>query len=159
MDTFLLDALMSRLGKSADKLEYTVSEEEYEYLVQRAEIEEALEQERYEVVRIRIEEYEEVLKKGDILHWQYIVMIKAFVALQESGNKEEYIRQLENAMEYTMPFWKKDNILGYKMTWLELGLYLSWVRNIKEKQEMLVITENILEYVDKQWDDEEGNIN
>ena len=65
LDTFLLDALMSRLGKSADKLEYTVSEEEYEYLVQRAEIEEALEQEQYEVVRIRIEEYEEVLKKGD----------------------------------------------------------------------------------------------
>ena len=61
-------------------------------------------------------------------------------------------------MECTMPFWKKDNILGYKMTWLELGLYLAWIRNIKEKQEMLIVTENILEYVDKQWDDEEEKV-
>ncbi len=158
LDTFLLDALMSRLGKSTDKLEYTVSEEEYEYLVQRAEIEEALEQGQFEVARERLEEYEEVLKKGDVLHWQYIAMMKAFLALQEREDEEEYRKQLENSMEYTMPFWRKDNILSYKMAWLELGLYLLWVRKVKEKPEMLRITENILEYVDKQWDDEEEKV-
>ncbi len=158
LDTFLLDCLMSRLGKSADKLEYTVSGEEYEYLVQRAEIEDALEQGQYEVARGRLEEYEEVLKKGDVLHWQYIAMMRGFLALQERKDEEEYIRQLENSMEYTMPFWKKDNILSYKMAWLELGLYLLWVRKGKEKPEMLSITENILDYVDNQWDDEEEKV-
>lgn len=92
LDTFLLDCLMSRLGKSADKLEYTVSEEEYEYLVQRAEIEDALEQRQYEVARGRLEEYEEVLKKGDVLHWQYIAMMRAFLALQEREDEEEKVK-------------------------------------------------------------------
>lgn len=82
-DTFLLEAFMSRMGKSADKLEYIISEEEYKFYVLRDSIEEALAQEQYREVEQKLAEYEGYLMEEDVLHFQYLDMVQAFLVWTE----------------------------------------------------------------------------
>ena len=95
---------MGRMGKSADKLEYVISEEEYKFYVLRDSIEEALGQEQYREVEQKLAEYEEYLMEEDVLHFQYLDMVRTFLVWTEEQKKQEAIAWLESAMDRTMPF-------------------------------------------------------
>lgn len=154
-DTFLLEAFMSRMGKSADKLEYIISEEEYKFYVLRDSIEEALAQEQYREVEQKLAEYEEYLMEEDVLHFQYLDMVRAFLVWTEEQKKQEAIAWLESAMDRTMPFWREEGIWSHAVSWLEAGLFLLWVDRIKEEEELSRFFERLLAYIEEQWLDEE----
>lgn len=154
-DTFLLEAFMSRMGKSADKLEYVISEEEYKFYVLRDSIEEALGQEQYREVEQKLAEYEEYLMEEDVLHFQYLDMVRAFLVWTEEQKKQEAIAWLESAMDRTMPFWREEGIWSHAVSWLEAGLFLLWVDRIKEEEELSRFFERLLAYIEEQWLDEE----
>ncbi|MFW5651343.1 MAG: helix-turn-helix domain-containing protein [Acetivibrio ethanolgignens] len=155
---FLLDALMSRLGRGSDKLEYVVTKQEYDFWVQRAAIERALENEKYEKAKRKIETYEKGLMKEDVLHFQYVDLMKAFLSERSQGRGREYLFWLESAMDRTMPFWRKESIFFHPVSWLEAGIYLLWAKERKEGEERIEIFEAMLSYIDRQWTDEEEKI-
>lgn len=157
-DSFLLDALMSRLGRAADKLENIVSEEDYFFFVKRIRIEESLEEKDYEKVKYELIQYENCIEEEEVLHFQYLDMVRAFVVWEEETKVEDCIRYLENAMSWTMPFWKKEIVWKYPMTWLEAGLYLLWAKKVKSGQELEDIFVNMLDYVNIHWKDEEEKV-
>ena len=157
-DSFLLDALMSRLGRAADKLEYVVSEEDYFFFVKRMEIEESLEAKDYEKLKRQIREYEACIEDEGALHFQYLDMIQAFIVWEKKEKAVECIGYLERAMSRTMSFWKKEIIWKCLMTWIEAGLYLLWAKKVKSGEELERIFENMLDYVNKHWKDEEEKV-
>ncbi|MFW5670925.1 MAG: hypothetical protein ACOCM8_01325 [Acetivibrio ethanolgignens] len=157
-DTFLLEAFMSRMGKSADKLEYVISEEEYKFYVLRDSIEEALGQEQYREVEQKLAEYEGYLMEEDVLHFQYLDMVQAFLVWTEEQKKQEAIAWLESAMDRTMPFWREEGIWGHAASWLEAGLFLLWADRTKEEEERSRFFERMLAYIEEQWLDEEEKV-
>ena len=154
-DTFLLEAFMGRMGKSADKLEYVISEEEYKFYVLRDSIEEALGQEQYREVEQKLAEYEEYLMEEDVLHFQYLDMVRTFLVWTEEQKKQEAIAWLESAMDRTMPFWREEGIWSHAVSWLEAGLFLLWADRTKEEEELSRFFERLLAYIEEQWLDEE----
>lgn len=155
-DTFLLEAFMSRMGKSADKLEYVISEKEYQFYELRDSIEEALEKEQYGEVEEKLVEYEGYLMEKDVL--QYLDMIRAFLIWKEKGKEGEVITLLERAMDRTMPFWRKDGIWNHTVSWLEAGLFLLWGERTKTKEELSCFFKELLIYIEKQWTDVEERV-
>ncbi len=148
-DFFLLDALMSRLGKSADKLEYVISKEDYQFFAKRIEIETELEEENRAGVKKRLEEYEALLKEEDTIHWQYVDMVRAFLIWNEENNVSECIRYLEKAMSRTMLYWQDEHVWNHFMTWREAGLLLVWAKMVKSEEELEVFFEEMLVYNEK----------
>ncbi len=95
---------MSRLGRCADKLEYVISKEDYQFFVKRIVIENQLEEGNTTELEKLLVEYELLLKEEDMIHFQYINMIRAFLTRNEGRDNLESIRYLEKAMSYTMSF-------------------------------------------------------
>lgn len=155
---FLLDALMSRLGRGSDELEYIVTMQEYDFWVRRAAIERALENGKYEKTKRKIEAYEKRLRKEDVLHFQYLDLIKAFLSERNLGRGEDYLFWLESAMDRTMPFWRRESIFSRPVSWLEAGIYLLWAKERKEGEERTELFEAMLSFIDRQWTDEEEKI-
>ena len=154
-DTFLLDALMSRLGKTADKLEYIVSEKDYHFWVRRAAIERALEKKQYKKVEKKLSQYEKALGEQNVLHFQYLDMIRAFLLWEDAKKEEDCIYWLESAMDRTLPFWRKEGVWNHAVSWLEAGLFLLWTMKSKTEREKTAFLEEMLHYIEKQWEDEE----
>lgn len=157
-DCFLLDALMSRLGRGSDKLEYIVTKQEYDFWVRRAAIERALENGKLKKAKRKLEAYEKRLMKKDVLHFQYLDVMKAFLSERSLGKGKEYLFWLESAMDRTMPFWRKESIFSYPVSWLEAGIYLLWAKERKEGEERTEFFETMLSFIDRQWTDEEEKI-
>jgi hypothetical protein len=157
-DTFLLDALISRLGNSADKLEYIVSEEEYSFYALRNSIEEALKKKEYEKVKQLLVVYEAKIQKKDVLHYQYMDMIQALLIWEDSTKEKEAVFWIEKAMDRTMPFWRADCIWDYPVSWFEGKLYLLWAKRVKTETKMRETFKAGLGYIEKQWKDEEEKV-
>lgn len=157
-DSFLLDALMSRMGKSADKLEYVISKEDYQFFVRRIEIENELEEGNSVEAEKKLAEYEKILKDEDTIHFQYIDMIRAFLIWDNKDNISDCVTYLEKAMSRTMRFWQEENVWKYPMTWREVGLLLVWAKKVKSENELEDFFEKLLVYIDNQWNDEEEKV-
>ncbi len=157
-DSFLLDALMSRMGKSADKLEYVISKEDYQFFVRRIEIENELEEGNSVEAEKKLAEYEKILKDEDTIHFQYIDMIRAFLIWDNKDNISDCVTYLEKAMSRTMRFWQEENVWNYPMTWREVGLLLVWAKKVKSENELEDFFEKLLVYIDNQWNDEEEKV-
>lgn len=153
-NTFLLDTLMSRLGKSSDRLEYVVSEESYAFYEFRYKIEEAIEFGNVEKVKKNVEIYKSKLKIKDNLHFQYLDMIEALLSWE---NESECIQYLEKALNRTMEFSEED-CFNHVMSCLEAGILVLWARKKKRGEELSIFLEKMLFYAEKQWDDVEERV-
>lgn len=104
-DYFLLEAIFQRLGKSIDKIEWIVTQEEYRLLYLRDEIVEALQKQKYETVEKLLEKYQWYTDEKP-LHMQYRLMVLA--VMEYSNQKEaECISLLVQAIKITFSDWKE----------------------------------------------------
>lgn len=157
-DVFFLDRILSRMGRSIDKLEFILSEEEYRFYELRAELEDALEQENRRLAEELLEAYAERLGKKDVLHWQYVEMVRALLCW-DSQEKEAAV-WLKRAMERTLHSRKKESFWSMAMGREELLLLLLWCEKGIQGAERLFLNRKILEYLEGQWQDieEKGKI-
>ncbi len=133
-DAFLLDSLLSRLGKSANKLEYILGEEEYFYYILRDEIEEAFCLEQMSLVRRILKQYKEKLKEKDVLHWQYTEIIEALLCWK-NAESEECLQWLEKAIRRTLRLEEKEEFWELSMSRDELILLILWAEKKKTGKE------------------------
>lgn len=154
-NTFLLDVLMSRLGKSADRFEYVVSEETYALYELRVKLEAAVEKRDFKLSEDYIKTYEKNLNEKDNLHFQYLDMMRALLLWEKEEKTEECVLYLEQAMDRTMHSWREEKCFAYIMSWMEAGLLVLWAEKKKEQDDLIGFLEKMLVYADKQWGDKE----
>ena len=97
----ILEALFETLGKSIDKLELAISQKEFDLLVLREKIENALEQQKVDEAEDLIKVYE---KRSDIhktIHLQYLKGIKALNDFNRTHNRQETLERLKEALAVT----------------------------------------------------------
>lgn len=110
-DCFLLEALLQRLGKTADKFELIISDQEYRIILLRTLIMEGFRQEEYESVNLLLKEYGEQSEGGKPLHRQFCQGMEALMGYMEDGDRRAALRDMETAVEITCPLWREENIV------------------------------------------------
>lgn len=113
------------------------------------EIEYQLEEGNVIGVEKMLEGYEVLLTEEDTIHFQYVDMIRAFLAWNVEQDSVDCNKYLEKAMSYTMAFWQQENVWEYPMTWREAGLLLLWAKRVKSEEELEVFFEEMLVYNEK----------
>lgn len=157
VDKFMLDMLLQRLGKSPDKLEVILSDEEYEKIYARDCIEELIWKNKKHEAGTLLKKYEEQYAKDSYVQKMFVLRTKAYISrnLEHDIKKtQKYIRQ---AIEMTLPGINSINIKKYLLAeaemenMLELGRCLIEQEKMEDAEELLMSCQ---EYIDINVTDE-----
>lgn len=156
-DSFTMERILERLGKSVNKIEFLYDEQSYEVYYLREQIEQLLDKKEYEEVISAVSYYEKLEIAKEPLHKQYIYKIKAILEEEYNKNQQKSIEYLEMAMKQTMPISILKEIEEYYLGEEEMILLLMWIdkKNQIENLDILEYRNNILNYIRSKFTDEE----
>lgn len=106
----VLEALLQRLGKSMDRLEYMASSEEYHEICLQEMICQALVCEKYQLVETLLTEYENCVEKENALCQQFVTQIRAITWYLEKKDIQQCRFQLNQALEITYAGWQNEEL-------------------------------------------------
>ena len=136
VDIFTMEILLQRLGKSTDKLEIILSDEEYDKLELRDRMEELIwKGERCEVEKL-LEEYEHTYVGNSRVQRMFLFRMRSYISYnmdKQPQNAEAYIRQ---AIAETAPGINNDNMQKYLLSRYELENLLALGRYFLEQNRM-----------------------
>lgn len=162
VDYILLESLFERLGKSLDKFELIISEEEFQSLLLREKIEELLQQKSWGEVKRLLEQYKGLVDFDRPLHKQYAMMICATMDYLGSQNISNYQRDLEQAFELTFTEWNdalKPDKVYLCVQELRILLMYAYSFYIKfDHEKALELVEWIEQYIEVHFVDEEEKV-
>lgn len=157
VDKFMLDMLLQRLGKSSDKLEVILSDEEYERIYARDYIEELIWKNKKHEAGVLLKKYEEQYAKDSNVQKMFVLRTRAYISrnLECDINKAEmYIRQ---AIKMTLPEIDSTNMNEYLLAGTEIENMLELGRCLIEQDKMEDAEELLMrcqEYIDINVTDE-----
>jgi transcriptional regulator with XRE-family HTH domain len=122
--TYLLEALLQRLGKSPDKLEIVLSEEEYIFLQKREEIEGKIRQGLISDAQELLDQYQDILKTNAKFEWQYFYKIKAVLEMEKGESIQAATAYLIKAVSFTVPQWEDRELHHHLLSVEEVQLLL-----------------------------------
>ncbi|MBO5097739.1 MAG: helix-turn-helix transcriptional regulator [Agathobacter sp.] len=101
VDLIILEALFERMGKSLDKLELALPEEEFQIIKIRIQIVTALQ--RAENIDKLVNVYEHSVDMGKAIHQQFVMMVKAIQDFHLCAEKQKTLERLIEARNLTLP--------------------------------------------------------
>lgn len=160
-DFFTLERLISRLGKSNNKIELIQDEKEYELFLLRERMNEKLRLKKYDEAEKMLAEYENILDKEKNLYYQYIETIKGVICSEKYKNHKEAEKYFYNAINITLPKFSVDKIDEYLLAADEVIILLLYLKNKGKIQGSFLDTYGnaILNYIDSHFQDEEIKCN
>lgn len=165
-DSFLMCALVQRLGKSLDEFEFIAAGNEYRMSLLRAKIQAAMLKKETDAAGQYLEQYESYQESRKNLHKQYVLMIRAAIRYIKYGVHTDCIEMLREAMALSI-FGISDSITdsielscGLCLQEMHLLLFYSLLLLEKEKAaETVPLLEQLVTYIDKRYTSEELKIN
>lgn len=159
-DKFLLDGLLQRLGKSPDKIETILTKKDYYLFEKREEIEQALREGDFPLVKNLLKAYQELKEVKDAvgtLHQQYVLKIQVILDVEEHKDSHCILCSIQEALELTIIGFAINKIPFYRFTLEEVQLILMYAVQYAEidKQEALDILCMLLSNLDNKYTDEE----
>lgn len=152
----MVEALVQRLGKSCDKFELRLNQEEYEALFMRHLIMHSLlDTDRFERL---CEAFEEIDTAEQVLHEQYLVMMNGCAAYLQKHDAEKAYHILSKALQRTFPTWQEENWKKYLLCAQELQILLLMCYcaiETKDTAGALWILEHVRQKITQDMTDEE----
>lgn len=157
-DRFLLEALFQRLGKSMDKFEMMISDEEYRLILLQSLILENFVAGYYDVTTLLLEEYKEQPKSGKPLHRQFVQELESLLDYQVRGEASLCLQNLSRALEITFPEWRQEAIADSCLCIQEVQILLLLLTVLAETGKVKVVRtklEELIVYLEKRYTDPE----
>lgn len=136
-DKMLLEALFQRLGKSMDKLEIALSNEEYRMVFLRTLILKNMMDKNCETVDILLDEYSGYSNARKPLHQQYLLSMRAMNRYIIHKDTEECSRMLGEALDITFQEWRQEN-------WQELYLCTQEIEILLMKCYLMIESDHVI---------------
>lgn len=157
-DQFLLNMLLQRLGKSPDKLEVILSDEEYERIRARDDIEELIWKQEKEQAIALLEKYEKQYARNRKVHRMFVLRSQAYISyhLEDDINQAEYY--IREAIELTLPEITSQNMKDYLLAGNEIENILMLCRCLLERNKDMEAEDWLIasrSYVEKNVTDQE----
>lgn len=161
-DRLLLNAIIQRLGKSADKLVTILTLREYKYFLWKKKVLTAVGKEDMDELERLLEQKEAkdfTINKS--LQRQFKYRMQALVAWYKEADIKKGIQLLEQAVELTMPNIRFQKMDRYYISIEEMHILLElarfWIKGDR-KQEATSLLGEIVDYSDRNYDDYEAKV-
>ena len=141
-DSFLLTALIQRLGKSMDRFEMVVSNDEYKMILLRAFLQENMLKKDFMHVEELIEKYENFSESKKIFHQQYVKMLRSVVGYLKNKDAEQCIFELEQSLKMTF-------LEEQQKDWKELCFYTQELQIMMLISYLQIVSGHFKEAVEK----------
>jgi len=158
-DKFILEALLQRLGKSADHFEIYATAEEYQILLLRELIEKNLLDKKLQLAAVLLVEYQESPLAKKSIHEQYQHQMRAVNYFLADGDRGNCIQNLLYALSITVSEtkWKQEKWDGIHFCSQEIQIFLMlggvWIENEEIKRASKLL-KKIWKYIDWNVTDE-----
>ena len=157
-DKYMLDILLQRLGKSPDRLELIISNEEYKSMRVRDLIEELCWKKKKEKALYLLEKYMNCFPGKNNVLKIYELRINAYISRRIDGDSTAAEDAIINALEITLPGIDEKNMLQYMISSTEMENLLALGLCLIDKED-LCAAERLLEacrsYIISRMSDEE----
>ena len=157
-DSLLFYAFMQRLGKSADRVNIMISNQDAEYYEWKKDISDAIEAQKWEEVKRKKNERERVniiINEG--LENQYVAYLDALIALKDENNVSKFCECITKAITYTIPSieeWNGESLISSnEFNLILLCLYGKKKTQLVRNEEIKGVFEKLERYVEKKIDD------
>lgn len=159
MSVLTFEMLLERLNKSTDDLEYILSKNEYDHIIMRDMIEEAILADRIDDAKRLLEKYWEESENESKVDKMYYYRTMAAAFIYGGRNKNDYERALEyiiKAIRITLPEINADNYESYLFSTYEIENILMYIKillllgNLEKGSSLLV---KMYSYIEKKWSD------
>lgn len=162
MDRLLLNALIQRMGKSADKLSVVLTPEEYDYFRWKKKVLKAAGSKESETVQALLQKPE---ARKIVIHrelqQQFVCQMQAYAVREQGGDLEGGIALLKQAVALTMPDLNAGNMQQYLISAEEMQILLALAHFQMQnncQQEALSLLLEIVDYVERNYDDYEMKV-
>lgn len=161
-DRLLLNALMQRLGKSADKMATILFMEEYEYLLWKKQVLLAVGQGNMKRLGRLLKEPQALsVKVNEVLQRQFYFQMQAILADRVEQNLEKSIELQKKAVELTLPGLRFDRMHQYLISIEEMQLILCLAEQMKRggrEEEACSLLLGIADYSQIHYSDKEAQV-
>lgn len=149
-DFLILEILLERLGKTADRLEFVLNDEDYALNELRSNILTEIREHRTEPAEKLLEKYEDSMPERDRLHQQFVLFASGLL-LEETEEEEAAVKNFEEAMALTDAEQEKKSfeIILYSSVEVELIYHLFCHGRVGTEQ-----IASVFEFMEKLYDAE-----
>lgn len=158
-EKILSDALLQRVGVSADKFIYIINPEEQGWLLLREEMIAAVEEGNEEKARPLLEKYRKMTEKQSKLHRQLLLLCEVMLQWKTGGDRAAMLLSLTEAWQITMPDITMREIGDRRLTLTETVLVMMYSRIMEEDgrvSEAESAYERSLQYLEDFVDEEDS---
>lgn len=100
-DSLISETLLSRLGKTANRFEFLLNEEDYYYYILRENIEKAVDAGELESAKVHIAEYRKNIPDAHELHEQFLLFYESMLMKAEGRAAKDIVTHLYKAINLT----------------------------------------------------------
>jgi transcriptional regulator with XRE-family HTH domain len=123
-DGLLLETILERMGKTPNKFELVLTEVDYESFQKRDEIEKLIETKDYKVASEMLLTYKKLTNTKGNVHKQFIIRTEARLNELQGGSTDKTIDLLTEAISYTVPGFKTNEIKELYLSQMELNIII-----------------------------------
>lgn len=158
VDSLLFYTLLQRLGKSADRVNIMLSNQDAEYYEWKKKVSDAIGEQKWEEVkRLHKESEERNVIINEILQEQYNAYLDAVIALKGKNNVSKFYECITKAITYTIPSieeWDGESLISTdEFNLILLYLYGKKKTQLVRNKEIKGVFEKLERYVEKKIDD------
>lgn len=146
VDSFLLETLLERLGKTPNQFELILSDMDFLLYQYRKKIKDYIAEKNYTEAYTSLNLYEKMAASKCSVHTQFIVSCKAYLNDINNGDIKETINLLMEAISYTIPDFTANRISFYYLSYSELNIIVDMVEYMLTAG-MFQMAEDILDQV------------
>ncbi|MBH1940007.1 helix-turn-helix transcriptional regulator [Mobilitalea sibirica] len=130
VDSFLLETLLERLGKTPNHFELILTDFDYISFQNREEIKKQIDNNNIQAAYNRLHKYEKIAGSKGTVHKQFILTSKAYLNELQGGSVEETINLLMDAISSTVPDFKTNKIKDYYLSNTEMNLIIDIIKRM-----------------------------
>lgn len=151
-DSMLSETLLERVGKTANRFEFVLNDEDYALYELREAIKRNVAETNIGAAKEYINRYKTIMPEQSVLHEQFVLYYEALIIEKENGDSEEILRLLHNAIDLTRPDYKdnSDQMILYSVMEINIIYHLFLYEDYTE--EML---NPVMRFVREMYDEEE----
>lgn len=151
-DSLISEALLGRIGKTANRFEFVLDEEDYYLYTHREKIKQCVEKKNPKQAEVYLKEYENHSKKDNILNQQFIFYYRAMIQKLKGGQELEIIELFHKAINLTRPDYKKKRKKQMLFNQIEVAIIYQLFLYENYEEDMLY---SLLHFMDDFYDAEE----
>lgn len=151
-DSMISETLLERIGKTANRFEFVLNEEDYRLYELREKIKHYTNESDIEKTKECLKKYKNIMPENAVLHEQFVLYYEALIIEKENGSIQNVIRLLHEAINLTRPDYKEKTTKMILYSSMEINIIYRLFLYEDYTEEMLY---PVIRFIEEMYDKEE----